>query len=71
MMANPVLHHDSESGVLVLAVIAAVYPGHIDLSIWEKHVWGGGVSSRCGLCLMLKGAVDHVPSLSHGPRLIE
>lgn len=25
----------------------------------------------CDLCLMLKGAVDHVLSLSHEPRLIE
>lgn len=45
MMANPVFHHDSDLRVLVLAVIAAVYPGHIDLSVWEKHVWGGGVFS--------------------------
>jgi len=41
MMANPVLYHGPDPGTLVLAVIAAVYPGHVDLSIQEKRVWGG------------------------------
>lgn len=66
--SKPCPHHDSDSMVLVLPVIAGVHPGHTDLSIWEKHVWGG-VVSPCDLCLRLKGAVDHVPSLNQRPRL--
>lgn len=50
--SKPYPPKDSDSMMLILPVIAGIYQGHTDLSIWEKRVWSGVVSSlvTCVCC---------------------